>query len=191
MTRIEESSNKISLSYRIVSGTTKVKNAGAIIKAVSLDGIEKVVVSNNGFAIKYRILRGAPEGKYLLYFPYAQKQPGENWLLDIQLATRNSTPTRSPVFARVGAGLLLQRACTGSTSNFSRAERRARLKNYLAEGDNEQELRFKMMAVVFGSEYFTLEAYIQAYAAAFISGDTRIEKELERFRLGEAFWRGQ
>ena len=38
------------------------------------------------FSLKYEILRGQPDKKFLLYFPYAEPKPAENWLLDIQLA---------------------------------------------------------------------------------------------------------
>lgn len=159
-------------------------------EGVALDGIEKVVVNNNEFALKHRILRGAPEGKYLLYFPYGEKPLGENWLLDLQLAHKEFHTDQEALFLQeLGLDYYFKELVQEHIEFFQNKERRAKLKSHIADGDNEQELRFKMMAVVFGGDYLTLEAYIQAYAAAFISGDTRIEKELERFRLGEAFWR--
>lgn len=51
-----------------------------------LTDIEKRVVDSNEFSLKYEILRGQPDRKFLLYFPYAEPKPAENWLLDIQLA---------------------------------------------------------------------------------------------------------
>ena len=49
-------------------------------------GYEKRVVDSNEFSLKYEILRGQPDKKFLLYFPYAEPKPADNWLLDIQLA---------------------------------------------------------------------------------------------------------
>lgn len=51
-------------------------------------GYEKRVVENNEFQIKWEILRGQPDRKFLLYFPYGEPKPSDNWLLDIQLANR-------------------------------------------------------------------------------------------------------
>ena len=51
-----------------------------------LTDIEKRVVDRNEFSLKYEILRGQPNRKFLLYFPYAEPKPADNWLLDIQLA---------------------------------------------------------------------------------------------------------
>ena len=53
-----------------------------------LTDIEKRAVDGNEFSLKYEILRVQPDKKFLLYFPYAEPKPSENWLLDIQLANR-------------------------------------------------------------------------------------------------------
>ena len=51
-----------------------------------MDGVEKIAVDNNEFAIKYNTLRGQPAGKFLLYFSNGEKPMSENWVLDLQLA---------------------------------------------------------------------------------------------------------
>lgn len=190
MDKITESLHKIFLTHRVVFWYDEGEKMREQYEAVALDGVEKVVVHNNEFSVKHRILRGAPEGKYLLYFPHAEKPLGENWLLDLQLAHKEFHTDQEALFLQeLGLDYFFKELVQEHSDFFQNKERRARLKSYIVEGDNEQELRFKMLAVVFGSDFLTLEAYIQAYAAAFISGDTRIEKELERFRLAEPFWR--
>lgn len=72
---------------------------------------------------------------------------------------------------------------------FQNKERKAKLRDLIAEGDQEKDLQFKMMAVVFITDYPNLEAYIQSFAAAFIDGNDKIERELDRFNLNEVFWR--
>jgi len=190
MSRIEESLHKHFLTHRVILWYDEGKKMREEYERVALDGIEKVEVNNNEFAVKHRILREAPEGKYLLYFPHAEKPLGDNWLLDVQLAHKEFHTDQEALFLQeLGLDYYFKELVQEHIDFFQSKERRARLKSYIAEGDNEQELRFKMMAVVFGSDFMTQEAYIQAYAAAFISGDTRIEKELDRFRLAEPFWR--
>jgi uncharacterized protein (TIGR02687 family) len=53
---------------------------------LSLDGVEKLRVKDNEFALKHRILRESPKQNFLLY--RAEKEPDllDNWLLDVQLA---------------------------------------------------------------------------------------------------------
>jgi uncharacterized protein (TIGR02687 family) len=190
MTKIETSLHALFQTHRVIFWYDAGEKLRAEYEAVALDGIEKAVVGQNEFALKHRILRGAPEGRYLLYFPQGEPPLSENWLLDLQLAHKVFHTDQEAMFLQeLGLDYAYKDLVREHSEFFQSMERRAKLKAYLAAGDNEQEVRFKMMAVVFGSDYFTLEAYIQAYAAAFISGDVRLEKELERFRLNEAFWR--
>ncbi len=190
MTRIEASLEKLFQTHRVVFWYDEGEKLREEYEAIALDGIEKVVVEQNEFAVKHRILRGDPAGKYLLYFPHSEKPLSENWLLDLQLAHQEFHTDQEALFLQeLGLDYYFKELVREHNEFFQSKERRAKLKSYLAEGDSAPELRFKMMAVVLGSEYFSLEAYIQAYAAAFISGDTRIEKELERFCLSEPFWR--
>lgn len=190
MTRIEASLHKLFQTHRVVFWYDEQEKLRDEYEAIALDGIEKVVVGQNEFALKYRILRGAPEGKYLLYFPRANQPQQENWLLDLQLAHKEFHTDQEALFLQeLGLDYTFKELVRAHSEFFQSKERRAKLKSYLAEGDGEQELRFKMMAVVFGSDYFSLEAYIQAFASAYINGEARIEKELERFNLSVAFWR--
>ena len=189
MDKITESLHKIFQSHRVVFWYDEGEKMREQYEAVALDGVEKVVVCNNEFAIKHRILRGILESKFLLYLPYAEKPLNENWLLDLQLAHKEFHTDQEALFLQeLGLDYYFKELVQGHIEFFQSKERRTKLKSYIAEGDNGQELLFKMLAVVFCSDFFSLEAYIQAYAAAFIKGDSRIEKELERFRLAELFW---
>ncbi|SNT15533.1 MULTISPECIES: BREX-1 system phosphatase PglZ type A [unclassified Azospirillum] len=47
--------------------------------------VEKCVIANNEFGLKYRVLRQEPKRCFLLYAPIAEPAPADNWLLDLQL----------------------------------------------------------------------------------------------------------
>ena len=51
-----------------------------------LDGGEKVVVNNNEFGLKHRMVREEPKSRFLLYLPYPRPAYAENWFLDLELA---------------------------------------------------------------------------------------------------------
>jgi len=190
MNKIEESLHKIFQSHRVVFWYDEGEKMREQYEAVTLEGIEKVEVNNNEFAVKHRILRRAPEGKFLLYFPYAEKPLGENWLLDIQLAHKVfHTDLASMYLQDAGLDYYFKETVQAHIEFFRSKERRAKFKELLGENDSEQDLQFKMLAVVFGTSYANLEAFVQAYAAAYLEEDSRIEKELNRFNLEGIFWR--
>jgi hypothetical protein len=54
--------------------------------AVELPDVEKIELKANEFGVKYRVLREAPEQKFLLYREGPPLADLENWLLDVELA---------------------------------------------------------------------------------------------------------
>ena len=53
---------------------------------LNLQGITVVVVANNEYALKYRILQEEPDGKFLVYRCGPVPVGIGNWLLDLELA---------------------------------------------------------------------------------------------------------
>lgn len=51
---------------------------------LQLDGIEKLQLNDTPFTVKHRLLKQQPDQAFLLYAPFAQPDPQDNWLLDIQ-----------------------------------------------------------------------------------------------------------
>src|SRR5690606_24689834 len=158
--------------------------------AASLDGIRKVEVEDNEFYVKHLILKEAQDEKFLLYFPRDEKPHIENWLLDVQLAHKVFHTDQEAMFLQeLGLDYYLKEFVSSHIEFFQSIERRNRLKELIAEDDSERELEYKLMAVVFNTDYPNLEAYIQAYANAYIEDNSKVERELERFNLQELFWR--
>jgi antitoxin component YwqK of YwqJK toxin-antitoxin module len=100
MNKIEESLNKIFQDHRVVFWYDDQGKMVDQFDEVSMDGVEKIAVDNNEFAIKFKILKGQPAGKFLLYFANGEKPMSENWLLDLQLAYKEFIPIRKPCFCR-------------------------------------------------------------------------------------------
>lgn len=155
-----------------------------------LEGVTKRVVENNAFKLKYEILHEAPEGQFLLYFPAGEPPHRDNWLLDLQLAHQIFHTDQEAMFLQeLGLDYLFKDLVKAHLAFFQSKERRGRLGELIEANDSEQALRFKMLAVVFHTGFPNLEAYIQAYAAAYLAEDARIDRELERFNLADTFWR--
>lgn len=151
--------------------------------------IEKVDVQNNQFELKHQIIREESK-KFLLYFSDGEPNLKDNWLLDLQYAHRIFNSDQESMFLQdVGLPYHFKELVRQHIVFFENKERRAKLRVLLAEDDEDRQIQYKMMAVMFGVDYVTLEAFIQVYASAFNDGNDRIEKALERYNLKDLFWK--
>ena len=65
------------------------------------------------------------------------------------------------------------------TKDKKAKDRRQRLQELLGEGDEHEDIRGKMLAVLFNTEYVNLITFIHAHGSAFIDGNERFDKDLE------------
>ena len=56
------------------------------IETMDLPDVSLIIVENNEFAIKYRVLIEEPKTKFLIYSPLAKPELHENWLADLLLS---------------------------------------------------------------------------------------------------------
>lgn len=65
------------------------------------EGVEKLrVVRSAPFGAKYRVLVEAPSTSFVLYLPFAEPRPQENWLLDMQTHATSFTADRATMLQR-------------------------------------------------------------------------------------------
>ena len=71
---------------RLVFWYDEKKELRADFDALQLDGVEKVIVENNEYALKYRMLKEQPKQKFLIFREGKRPKDIDNWLLDLELA---------------------------------------------------------------------------------------------------------
>ncbi len=112
-------------------------------------GVEKIILENNEFEVKYQVLKVKPEDKFLIYSIKAKPAPEENWLLDLNLANL--------VFATDEVALYLQELNLPSVFKpiikehlkfFYNNERLIPLKNMLNPDETVQSFRYAMLTVL-------------------------------------------
>jgi hypothetical protein len=86
MSRITKNLEKIFERERIVFWYDENGEMRQEFEALALEEVAVVEVENNEFSLKYRMVKDEPQGKFLLYFPYARPENSQNWLLDLFLA---------------------------------------------------------------------------------------------------------
>lgn len=158
---------------------------------LNLEGIQKIHVEGNEFAVKFLTEKKHPYGKFLLYFSKPRPQNEDNWLLDMELAYYVFRTDQEALFLQeMELGYHLKEFITAHLDFFKAKERRTKLKELLGTNKDisEQHIRYNMLAVVFNSDYLDLSHFLFIYANALLEENERIDKELERYKLKTFFW---
>lgn len=189
MNQIQDSLAKHFEKYRVIFWHDEKEELIDSFKELALPDVECIHVQNNEFYIKNKIARQDTVGKYLIYRTGKRPTLVNNWLLDLELAYYEFDTDQEAVFLQeLGLDYSFKELVTQHLEFFKNKERRYKLKNLLGKEDSFREIRYKMLAVTFGTPSIGLAAFIQAHGAAFNDGNERPEKELERYSLSEFYW---
>lgn len=157
---------------------------------LSLQGVEKIIQRENPFKLKHRVLMEEPKQKFLLYIPDNEPAYKDNWLLDVQLAhVVFRTDKASMYLQELGLDYGFKDFIEKHLPFFESKERRETFKTNLQQTPDHKSMRYNMLNVTFKSQFPTLENFIQIYAGAFLNGNERPTKELERYGLLDFFWK--
>ena len=157
---------------------------------LELAEVEKIELKSNEFGVKYRILREAPEQKFLLYREGPPPEDLENWLLDVELTYAEGEFRTDQVaiwLTELGLNYMHAEVVEAHADFFKSTKRLASLKQLLKAEDTETAIRHKMLAVCAGSEPrldSVLEHLLQELAN---EKDTKI-KLIERSGLTAFLW---
>ncbi len=162
----------------------------ADFEAMELAGVEKIELANNEFGLKYRLLREQPEQKFLLYRDGAEPPHLENWLLDVQLASGNCFRTDQVALwlAELELGPDCYPLLEAHVEFFESTKRREQLLKLLLQGDSQNMLRLKMLAVCAGSDEPRLDVILEKLLADLANADDSRIKLIERSALSGFLW---
>lgn len=189
MNKVTEALIKLFNKHRIIFWYDEKEELTEQYKEVLLDDVTKIHVQGNEFAVKHIINKQKPTDKFLLYFTGVKPSNEENWLLDMELAHHVFHTDQEAMFLQeMGLGYHLKELVTQHIEFFKAKDRRLKLKEFLGDGDEYQEIRYKMLAVVFGTENISLVTYIHAHGSSFSDGNEKFDKDLERYNLTGYYW---
>lgn len=153
--RISQALSRLFDKHRIVFWYDTKQELRSDYDAISIPNVEKLEIANNEYGLKYRILREAPEQKFLLYKEGTQPEDLDNWLLDVQLAHGEFRTDQVAIWLSE-LELDFQRAevVEAHAEFFQAIKRREALRKWLESSspDSDRQLRLKMLAVCAGSE---------------------------------------
>lgn len=156
MTQIAQALTRLFDRHRIAFWYDEKMELRPDFDGVALPDVEKIVLDNNQFGVKYRILRQEPEQKFLLYQAGPPPAALDHWLLDVELAhTRFHADQMGLWLSELGLPLEFAKAIAPHSGFFQAAQadrRREKLKKLLHQDDTPAQVRLKMLAVCVGSE---------------------------------------
>lgn len=189
MSKIQEALINRFDKHRVIFWYDEKKEFTEQYEELAIAGVEKMHVEGNEFEVKYIINKEKPESKFLLYFTTPKPLNEDNWLLDMELAHHVFHTNKEALHLQeIGLGYHLKELVTEHLQFFEAKERRLKLKELLGEGDEHEDIRGKMLAVTFNTDYVNLITFIHAHGTAFIDGNERLDKELDRYNLTKYYW---
>lgn len=190
MNKIEEALVKRFEEQRVIFWYDEKQEMEEQYQAIDLGSVQKIHVKGNEFEIKYIIIKQQPKAKFLLYFSGSKPANEDNWLLDLELAHYVFQTDQEALFLQeMGLDYHLKELVSQHIEFFKAKERRVKLAEFLGVNDTHDEIRYKMLAVVFANENINLGTYIISHAAAFIDNNERIDKDLKKYNLSEFYWK--
>ena len=137
------------------------------------------------FETKKRIDLDAPEGRFLLYFPYAEPEPDKDWFLDIRLYSEQFYADASSLLLNeLGIPKMSLRVHIRSRQAFfTNKQRTAALKRFITEDEDERSLDRKMLAVVVKADSASLPDILLSLLKDYAVG---LESESNELPLTEA-----
>jgi uncharacterized protein (TIGR02687 family) len=186
--RIAASLRRLFEEQRIVFWYDSERDMRAEFDAVDLDGVTKLLIANNEFGLKYRILRQEPNGRFLLFKDGPEPPMAENWLLDVQLATTVFKADQAAIWlAELGLPLQFETVVRGHIEFFRAKVRVDALKRLMQASDTQTQLRLRMLAVCGGAEG-GLDTVIEALLGELAVGKDDALRVIERSNLTKIFW---
>lgn len=174
--------------HRIVFWYDDEQEFKEVYETISLNGIEKIRLDNNEFNIKYRVLREAPEQKFLIYKSGPQPAYLDNWLLDIQLAySQFSTNQIALWLAELELGPTFAKLLQDHADFFGSTKRRESLKRLLKPHDYDTDIKLKILAVCAGIEP-RLDVVLEALLAEHANGKEEKFKLISRCGIDTFLW---
>lgn len=150
------------------------------------------------FETKKRIELDEPQTRFLLYFPYAEPSPDNDWFLDVRLYSEQFfADASSMLLTELGINQMALRGhIRKRQAFFSNKQRVAALKRLVTENEDESSLDRKMLAVVAKADSAALTdsvlSLLKDYALSLAeeAGEPALMEGLAKFELTEALWQG-
>ncbi len=189
MSSINDNLNNAFRQYRVVFWYDEMGDSREQYDEVDLPDVEKSEVTNNSFAVKYKILRQKKDQKFLLYFAYKRPDNENNWLLDIELSNFVFDTEQSALrLQEMGLDYIYKDLVQEHLAFFGARDRRQQFMKLFNATDSQRILKYKMLSVVLNTDSYDLQTLVQAYANSYFANLDKLNENLESYNLKGFIW---
>jgi len=186
--KIAQALNKLFEKHRIVFWYDSKKQLREEFDALALTDVEKIIMTNNEFGVKYRILREQPDQKFLLYQEGPQPEDINNWLLDVLLANAEFRTDQAAIWlSELELGIEFAEVIENHKEFFQNVKRKESLKQTLKNDDTAGMIKLKMLAVCAGSDS-RVDTVLENLLAELASEKDEKIKLIKRCNLDVYLW---
>ena len=152
MKRIHDSLEQTFQRHRLVFWYDSTGEWAKAFAGFQAESVTKLIVANNEFGTKVRILKEAnPAACFLIYSASERPPDAGNWLLDLVLQGHEFKADRASLAVQeVGLPYEFRSLVEEHVEFFKEARRVHSLKELVSKDDNGSDLRLKMMSVLAG-----------------------------------------
>lgn len=151
--RIEDTLNKLFAQSRIITWHDQKREMGSAFENIELEAVQKILIENNEFGVKHRIMYQEPDKKFLLYRPGVIPPDQDNWLLDIELGFPVFHADQASLWlTELGLGPAFKELVKQHRCFFEEDVLRERLSARVDPEISLRQLRFEMLGVCVDQE---------------------------------------
>ena len=155
---------------------------------LQIPGVEKLMIENNEFTLKHRMLILQPNQRFLVYQSKPRPIDNENWLLDILLSNFEFQTEASALFLNdLELPPEFKPLIQQHEGFFTNEKRISELKALLEPDDREGKIRLKMISILCGCEADWEKVLYNLFAEIQKEKQDRF-KAIEKFGLNLFFW---
>jgi len=174
--------------HRIVFWYDPAREFREAFQKLDLEGVEKIEVANNEFAVKYRLLREKPKQNFLIYREGPRSDPADNWLLDVELAQGLFKADQVALWlTELGLPISFEDLVRMHQEFFRSSRRVEKLKALMRGDDTATLLRRRMLAICAGADD-GFDPLVEALLAELAEGKEDSLRLIGRVGLTEFLW---
>ncbi|WP_373527686.1 hypothetical protein [Nostoc sp.] len=191
-TLFQDSARWLHSGRRVVFWYDPEQQFASSFNELQLEGVEKLQLADTPFTVKYRLLTLQPNQAFLLYAPFPEPAPQENWLLDIQKSglTFSADPA-ALIYADLGLRSRRLEIIIREQIKFFKSRKRTEALQAMgiSPDSDERELLLAMLSVLAGLKVPDAGTLIRrVLLGGLLETDNALWSDIERFVSAEAFW---
>lgn len=187
-TKVQTALEKLLQQHRLIFWYDEKGEMTDLFNSIQIQNVEKVIVENNEFTLKHRLLIEQPNHQFIVYQPRAKPIDNENWLLDLLLANYEfHTEASSLYLQELDLPQEFKSLVQQHEEFFANEKRINDLRALLEPEDRESKIRLKMLSIICTTEPEWEKVLYALFVEAFKNKQDK-QKVIEKFGLNFFLW---